>query len=1588
MKKIIQLRLVATVIFLILFVAFKSFAYDYNLSFTATGASTSIQSIIVQNLTQGRTVTVPEGGSLILTNVTAVNEMEAYDESLKVYPNPIQQKSTVSFYSWQGGNTQINIFGLDGRNIKGIIKNLSVGFNRFQLSLPKGAFTIQINENGILHTAKVISQTNNKAEIEFIGSENTHNNTAQKVKSAIVPMDYKNGDLLLFKAASGNYFSILSDIISSSKTINFNFVECKDADGNYYPVVTIGTQMWMAENLKTSRYRNNVAITNKTSDINWGTLTTAGYSDYSTTVNKTTYGKLYNWYALNDNRNIAPPGWHVPTDSEWTILSDFLGGSNSAGNKIKETGNAHWVTVNTGATNETGFNALPGGFKIIDGSTTAIGNTAFWWSLTEGTGVNSGLYRSVSNLTANVSRAYYSKSGGMSIRCVMGDFPELKTTVVSSITSTTFSTGGNITFDGNSTIIAHGVCWSKTTNPTINDSITSEGFGTGSYQSSVNGLDPQTTYYLRAYATNNYGTGYGNQLTISTLSPPVKTSIVSGITASTAICGGNVTLPTDGTTYTSRGVCWSTNQNPTTVDNKTSNGTGTGNFISSITNLTPATQYYVRAYAITNSGITIYGNQVDFTSLAPFTITTTAISNLTAGTANSGGNIVLNIPTATILARGVCWGTVPNPTINYEWTENGNVSGIFSSTITDLKANTKYYIRAYVTGENAKIIYGNELSFTTQLPLVISITTQKPSGITLISANSGGSISTTGPGSISARGVCYSTASSPTIDNNKTLNGTGSGVFTSSCSGLSPDETIYLKAYATSNSGTTTYGDEITLTTLKALEVSTVLASNITATTATSGGTVVIRSGTVAEKGICWSTAHYPTILDSKISSGSGAGTFTSALTGLAQDTIIYVRAYAKDGTGKINYGQEIVINTLPNVTIITAEPTDINDFGATIGGTLINNNTTAGLPVAAGYCWGTTEYPIVIDNMPNHQNTLYKAGTFSIPFKSLLGSYEIRPGTKYYVRAYAYATDGIRKIYGNQVTFTTTYQNVFSVSTTAVSSITQTSAIAGGTLSLGTLESAISRGICWGLNVNPTINDNKIIAGNSANTWISNLTGLSPGVRYYLRAYSVKANNTVVYGKNENFNTLGAPVTESGITVLTSEITYLTPTSGAGGGTVTNSGTEIIVSRGVKVNFNVGFTEKYATTSSTSFELELAFPYVNTNYGISAFVKTASGKTIYGNTVVFSPDNYSNAKYATGIEIKSYPKATSAVLTLVKHSNNQVSSYGFVYSTSQFPTIKDNVVTVDGLITASNYLKGLKPNTIYYVRGFIIFEGQVLYLGDNNFRTLDSDQFMVTTKIGGGSVGTQYMGGRVDVWEPVTIISRGVCYSQQSNPTITSSKVLAGVGPGDFSLQLVSLIEGTYYYCRAFATSQDGYTSYGNEIKIFALAYVPPPPTVVSDPGTIGVDGENTGGGTTYIGPKYFIFGRVYGPATANCNEGSFYFSDVKGIGKWIINGSFDYNSYVQQKAEMEDFIRTKFPGDKYTYSVEVSYDFCKTAKFAVIIQYTKKIPAWDCYSIMIVAGYGTTAGEALNQAVTRKNNDINGAKSATYQVLQTISW
>lgn len=199
---------------------------------------------------------------------------------------------------------------------------------------------------------------------------------------------------------------------------SFTTEQLKDADGNVYTTVTIGTQVWMVENLKTTKYNDGTDIPLVSDAGAWAVLNAPGYCWYNNDeeANKPTYGALYHWLTGNIGK-LCPAGWHVPTDSEWTTLTNYLGGESISGSKLKEAGTNHWLTPNTGATNESGFTALPGGFRAIDGSFNNIGSNGYWDSGTEYNASNR-YGREMHTDGSDVIRGPYGKRRGLSVRCL------------------------------------------------------------------------------------------------------------------------------------------------------------------------------------------------------------------------------------------------------------------------------------------------------------------------------------------------------------------------------------------------------------------------------------------------------------------------------------------------------------------------------------------------------------------------------------------------------------------------------------------------------------------------------------------------------------------------------------------------------------------------------------------------------------------------------------------------------------------------------------------------------------------------------------------------------------------------------------------------------------------------------------------------------------------------------------------------------------------------------------------------------------------------------------------------------------------
>ena len=465
-------------------------------------------------------------------------------------------------------------------------------------------------------------------------------------------------------------------------------------------------------------------------------------------------------------------------------------------------------------------------------------------------------------------------------------------------------------------------------------------FGTGELVCLIS----TASYYVRAVR---------DLIGIST--PTVTTSAPSNITASTAKCGGNVTSD-GGADVTERGICLSKNPDPY-ITNSTvfKSGSGTGMYTIDLNNLNNNTTYYVKAYAKNSEGIA-YGEERSFTTdmfptfqyggetyqVAPDPGTTMNWEN-----ANSYCN--------NLTLYGLSdWRLPTKDELLKMYVEQNSIGGFdntyhyyyWSNTNCD---NDSYNIVSFSNGStNCK---PNNYSFSlrpirqvnggsTTTP---SVTTSTPSNVTTNSATCGGNVTSDGGATVTARGVCWSTSSNPTIDGNHTTNGTGTGSFTSSITGLAENTTYYVRAYATNSIGTA-YGEQKTFTTNNGGSgatiptVTTATPFDIAIYSAACGGNVTSDGGaTVFERGICYSTSQNPTTSSYTVQSGSGTGSYTCYMTGLDQNTTYYVRAYAINSEGTA-YGNQVSFTT--NIEPINGvlqydDGNGIDAIGFTNGGTI-----------------------------------------------------------------------------------------------------------------------------------------------------------------------------------------------------------------------------------------------------------------------------------------------------------------------------------------------------------------------------------------------------------------------------------------------------------------------------------------------------------------------------------------------------------------------------------------------------------------------------------------------------------------------------
>ncbi len=499
------------------------------------GDSQIVHKVQVTNYTTNQSLTIPGGESLILKLGSGSVLLGESSQSINIYPNPVAEQSTLIIRQALSGSVSIKISNMIGEVLFQTTQNLSSGKHSFKINLSStGVFFINVDSKYFHNSIKLIgiADKNGSPGIQYNGciSHESDHDRRRKSDYQTNYLDFTMGDTLCFKVVSkeGHTTKFL-DSPDNSKFYDVEFLNCKDADNRTYEVVKIGKQWWMAENLA---YLPEYSQESSNSD------SVAHYyiyrdrskpfipNDPRRDPNYIKFGTLYNYAAAIIS---CPEGWHLPTDLEWTILEDFLStdhkeikegwytDKNYAGRKLKsKTGwNEGWRNSHQcNGTDEAGFNALP------------IGDRANYWTLTPDTSgqikarLLVGCWSGLVHRPANGIYHYTSEpSTGLSVRCVKGDIqaeiPGVETQEIYEIRATSLLAGGRTYYDGMAEIVEQGICWNITGNPTTLDQKVVDQTGEVNYSVLIENLTNGMTCYVRAYAINATGIGYGAETRIT-----------------------------------------------------------------------------------------------------------------------------------------------------------------------------------------------------------------------------------------------------------------------------------------------------------------------------------------------------------------------------------------------------------------------------------------------------------------------------------------------------------------------------------------------------------------------------------------------------------------------------------------------------------------------------------------------------------------------------------------------------------------------------------------------------------------------------------------------------------------------------------------------------------------------------------------------------------------------------------------------------------------------------------------------------------------------------------------------------------------
>jgi uncharacterized protein (TIGR02145 family) len=786
MKKLILLTILA-------FTWHTHHAQEIVLSFNPVDATSIIDSIMVTNKETGFSVMVQETNRFDLNTVfSGIGRTEAIESVMFIFPNPFSGKAELQIFSAVEEDIEVLLSNLSGQLLTVHKQHLNPGSHTFGLSVSSaGLYTVSVLRGHGIASIKIVNTYNG----------NNRNTIRYKGIGGYIPGEksftVEGADLYHFKIFSGNRITVIADRPVESKSYHVEFMECTDPGGRNYPVVQIGNQWWMTENLGLHTGEGCWAYKNE--------------EDYVTK-----YGRLYKWEIA---MNACPDGWYLPTYNDWEQLAQYVSDSlgpfendfgewQDLGVHLKSTNGWEWEEYNLNGSDDFGFSALPGGMRSQGTSFFNLNFYGFWWTSTEDSPFHAWLKALNSYEHSFMEENFYEKEAGLSIRCVR--YQNQTIPVVS--TNDMIGTGKNravirslVISEGNTEITEKGVCYNFLGNPTVYDSRTINKEDTFAFMDTIMGLTPDTTYFVRTYATNSSGTAYGDEKVFKTKDPGLET----GRFADKRDSKNYKWVQIGEQTWMAENLAYETDDSRLVFDNEY--------------NFASGGRYYTWEAALNAcpEGWRLPSN-ADWEQLANY------ISD-TFGPYRQ---------------EGTYWNDVAKHLKStWGWMEEGNGSDDFGFSALPLSSCTEYGCEnqwlgkgggwwcldanassAWSRGMNSdknrlwkglaeKNNRSNIRCIKTENLSSPYIITDTVTDINTASAVSGGHVTYNGGAGVTSRGVCWNKSGDPTILDSVIVEGSGLGKFTCRLENIEPATTYFLRAFAENSEGIS-YGEEMVFYTL------------------------------------------------------------------------------------------------------------------------------------------------------------------------------------------------------------------------------------------------------------------------------------------------------------------------------------------------------------------------------------------------------------------------------------------------------------------------------------------------------------------------------------------------------------------------------------------------------------------------------------------------------------------------------------------------------------------------------------------------------------------------------------------------------